>query len=469
MKNWLLNLLALLLSELVIFRAVSLPITHDEASTWLNYRHLNVWSCMSNPACWGTANNHWLNTLLLQCSAGFFGDVPWALRLPNVLAGISYMVCAILLSSRYIRQPLLQCVGFALLCGHVYLLDFFSLARGYGMMAAGVLWGIYAMLRYIESYKFSWLVLALSSLMLAILANFTSLLPWAAIGLGWLIWILLEKKFSLILRHGSLWLVQALLLLLLLHFPIKMLAQSGEFGWGAKNIWLMSSDLVINLLYGERIFGERSATYILIALGCLGALLIYLAWFKKNLPGRVPVLFMALLVLLNFMVIVLDQTLTGSLAPVGRKSIYLIPFVFGFFVVGLSFIQSRIISTVAAVLIACLLLYRIPINVHTNYCREWYTDGNYPELLATILPNNLKTDSVRVSSSWIFNPPLTFYQKTIPLPISGLPYQRPLVIDSTMDYYYVEASDSTGMNQKGFVLYRNIGYFYLFKNSHFVK
>ncbi len=465
-RNWFLICIAVVLAVLVAYRAWSMPITHDEASTWLNYRHLNVWSCLSNPACWGTANNHWLNTLLLQWSAFLFGSAPFALRLPNVLAGVGYIFCAVLISTRYTNNKSLQCAGLLLLCGHVYLLDFFSLARGYGMMASGVIWGIYAMLRYIEKYEVRWLVISLSTLTMGILANFTTLLPWAVIGLSWALWLLISKKFYLLFRHGLIWIVHALILIALLNYPLKALAKSGEFQWGSMDIWQMTTDLMINLLYGARAFGVNSVLYSLIVLFGFAVLIFCIALLKKKLPGRDAVFLMALLLVLNFFVIYLFQKITGSFAPIGRKSIFLIPFIFGFFVVGLQLIQRRKWAIVVGILISTFLVWRIPINAHSNYCREWYSDAYYPDLFKIILPGGPSADSVHLSSSWIFNPSISFYQQSIPLPLGGLAYQRPLVIDSALEYYYVEASDSTGMNAKGFVLYKNIGSFFLFRNTH---
>ncbi|MBK9982888.1 MAG: hypothetical protein IPP15_10795 [Saprospiraceae bacterium] len=469
MRNWFLIFIALVLAFLVVYRSWSLPITHDEASTWFNYRHLNVWSCLSNAACWGTANNHWLNTLLLQWSANVFGDMPWALRLPNVLAGLGYMVCALFISTRYTDSKSLQCAGFLLLCGHTYLLDFFSLARGYGLMASGVIWGIYCMLRYVEKYELRWLVLSSSALTLGILGNFTGLLPWVAIGMGWSIRVVMMRKYNLLFRHGLVWLLNAILLFVLLNYPIRLLSKSGEFGWGSKNVWQMASDLVINLLYGERIFGENSSLFILIGFSALSLAIFYFALQKKNLSSRDSVILLALFVVLNLFVIMLNQYVTGSLAPIGRKTIYLIPFIFGFFVLGLQFIHNRKAGFFTGLIISVILLYRIPVTAHTTYCREWYTDSDYHALFESILPRGSASDSIHLSSSWIFNPSLRFYRQTIPLPIAGLPYQRPLVIDASMDYYYVESSDTLDMKANGFVLDKRIGFFFLFRNKQYIK
>ena len=256
-RNWLLVVGIISLAAVFAYRAYAIPFTHDEASTWLNYRYINVWSCISNPACWGTANNHWLNTLLLQWSASIFGEAAWALRLPNVLAGFGYLICAALLCARYTKNYALQCAGFLVLSAHVYLLDFFSLARGYGLMASGVIWGLYALLRYIEKFELRWLLISQFALSFAILANFTALLPWAAVLAGWFLWMVIKKKYSLLLLHGISWMVHSVILFSLLYFPIKTLAKSGEFAWGANNVWEMAKDLMVNLLYGARYFGTN--------------------------------------------------------------------------------------------------------------------------------------------------------------------------------------------------------------------
>lgn len=457
------------MAVLIAYRSYVIPMTHDEASTWLNYRHINVWSCISNAACWGTANNHWLNTLLLQWSASLFGDVAWALRLPNVLAGIGYIFCSALISARYIKSHCLQFAGFLLLCGHVYLLDFFSLARGYGLMASGVIWAIYTMLRYLENYDWRWLVFSLLAISFAILGNFTALLPWSAMVLGWFIWMLANKKINLLIRHGLLWFFNACTLFFLLHFPIKTLSGSGEFEWGSHSVWETAKDLMISLIYGNRFLGENTSVYLLAFLALTFLSICIVAILNKKYEYRSSIIFISFLLILNVLVIILQQKLTASLAPIGRKSIYFIPFIFTLICLGLALIRNVHAARIVGVLLSIVLVYNIVRTIPIKSCREWYYDAYYPELLSTLLPAGSKSDSIRLSTTWIFNPALTFYQKTVPLPIGGLPYQRPLVIDTTMQYYYVEPQDTVGMTGKGFLQDKKIGPFYLLKNVRVTK
>ncbi len=463
-RNWLLIFGAIVISILIAYRSCVIPMTHDEASTWLNYRYINVWSCISNPACWGTANNHWLNTLLLQWSASFFGDVAWALRLPNVVAGVGYILCSVLISTRCLKLHSLQFAGFLLLCGHVYLLDFFSLARGYGLMASGVIWAIYTILRYLEKYDWRWLLFSLFAITFAILGNFTALLPWAALALSWFVWLSVNKKINLLLRHGLLWFFNVCTLFYLLHFPIKTLSGSGEFEWGAHSVWETAKDLMISLIYGNRFMGESTPVYLLVAIASAIIFIVVAVILNKKYEYRSSIIFTSLLLVLNVIFILLQEKFTGALAPIGRKSIYFIPFIFTLICLGLTLIRNVRAGRFVGILISIVLVYNIAHTMPLKSCREWYYDAYYPELLSTLFPEGPKSDSIRLSTTWIFNPALSFYQKTVPLPISGLPYQRPLVIDTTIQFYYVEPQDTIGMAGKGFLPDKKIGPFYLLKN-----
>jgi len=334
-------------------------------------------------------------------------------------------------------------------------------------MVSGVIWGIYFLLRYNEKFELRWLVFCLTALIFSILGNFTGLLPFATIGLGWFLWLVIHKKYRLLIFHGIAWLCTALLLFLLLRFPIKVLSGSGEFEWGSQGPWSMSLDLMNNLLYGARYWGDRSSLILLVTIvvGMIIAIVAGLLVKEKKDSGSLY--FVALLLFLNFFILFLHHRLTGAFAPVGRKTIYLIPFIFGVLTIGIGLIQKQRMASISGIIISLLLLLNLMSRLPMRSCREWYYDAYYPELISTLFPRGESSDSVRLGMTWIFNPALQYYQKTIPLPFSGMVYQKPLVIDSTMQYYYVETSDTTGMSSNGFVLDKKIGPFILLKNTHF--
>lgn len=66
----------------LIIRAVYVPFTHDEASTF--FRYVQPGKLIPGIAR-EDANNHFLNTVLTWVSWKIFGNAKWTLRLPNLL------------------------------------------------------------------------------------------------------------------------------------------------------------------------------------------------------------------------------------------------------------------------------------------------------------------------------------------------------------------------------------------------
>lgn len=465
MKRTLFPLMAMLtVGTFIFYRAVHLPITHDEASTWLNFRHFNLCTCLHEYFCWQSANNHWLNSLLLQASASLFGEAPWALRLPNCIAGVLYALVASLICIRYLSWPALRIAGFILLTGHLYMLDFFSLARGYGLLACCVIWAIWCLLRYSESFSIRWLYGGIAALVLGVLSNFTGLLVFASFGASWLILMILNKKWPLLWRHGLLWVITAVGLYFILSYPIRMLMGNGEFAWGAATFGEMVQDLFRNLLYGAEYFGQKSALIVLVLV--LLALIIagIMFWIQPRKEKNALGLAM-LLLLLTLITIEAEHRILGSNYPVGRKSIFLIPLLFFPIVLSLNFIRHAISRRVVALLISIVLLVHFRFAYPWGAFREWYFDAYYPQLFSAIQSTAASGDSIRLGSSWVFNPALQYYRSARSMPLAGLVYQKSLQIDSTMQYYWVEVQDTASMHEHGFAFVKTAGPCFLFKNS----
>jgi hypothetical protein len=111
----------------VIMRATNVAFTHDEA---ISYGIIN-----GIPSFVDSANNQFLNTELMRLSQWLFGESELALRLPNVLAFAIYGSSCLLLLTR-LHHFAAKCAGLALLIMNPFLLEFFGLARGYGLSLA---------------------------------------------------------------------------------------------------------------------------------------------------------------------------------------------------------------------------------------------------------------------------------------------------------------------------------------------
>jgi len=160
-----------------VLRAVRVPFTPDEAGTFRKFVSTNILAVFS----FASANNHFLNTLLTKFFYALFGPSELALRLPNLLAYLVYLVFAFLLLQRFAKTRILVVCGFLLLNLNPYVLDFFSLSRGYGLSLGFLMAGLYFFFLFLgdmasgEPRDLRDLYISLAAVSLAVLSNFVLL------------------------------------------------------------------------------------------------------------------------------------------------------------------------------------------------------------------------------------------------------------------------------------------------------
>jgi len=120
----------------------------------------------------GRANNQLLNTVLMQWSQDLFGESELALRLPNLLAFGLYAAGSLAMLASLRRRPAIL-LGAALLLADPFLLDFFGLARGYGLSLAFAAVALGALATRTRSWVRP--VLVCGAVVVSFYANFASL------------------------------------------------------------------------------------------------------------------------------------------------------------------------------------------------------------------------------------------------------------------------------------------------------
>ena len=126
----------------VLIRGFTVGMTHDEA---LTYKIIQGDEILK-----GTANHHWLNTQLSSLSAAVFGAKEFALRLPNILSFAVFWFFLFRISRNFLTSSSSQIALLLLLCGNPFMLDFFSLCRGYGLSIAFVTASLFYLFRLAE-------------------------------------------------------------------------------------------------------------------------------------------------------------------------------------------------------------------------------------------------------------------------------------------------------------------------------
>src|ERR1044072_2866210 len=136
-------LLGIIFFAYVFARAWTLSITHDEAQTCnvvVNHPVMEIISY--NTSTQGYPNNHILNSLLIKFFTWVMGTSVFITRLPNVLAYFFYLIFSYLICKKLNYGPLII-AGFILLNINPYVLEFFALARGYGLANLFLIGAIY--------------------------------------------------------------------------------------------------------------------------------------------------------------------------------------------------------------------------------------------------------------------------------------------------------------------------------------
>jgi hypothetical protein len=168
----------------VVARAARVAISFDEVQSFYYYIKRGFLGLFKFDA----ANNHFLNTLLTWLVTRVAGTGEFALRIPNVLAYAAYLVYGGRILIRYAR-PLVAVCGFILLNANPYLLDFFSISRGYGLALGFAIPALFYFLRFIDdtqagsSRASKSLTVALAAAGAAVLANFTLLIVYLSLAL----------------------------------------------------------------------------------------------------------------------------------------------------------------------------------------------------------------------------------------------------------------------------------------------
>jgi len=159
--------LSLLTGIFLITKAVVSPLVMDEATTFLDFVHTSDY--FPGQGRW-VANNHLLNSFLVAISTQLFGISEWAIRLPNLLAFFVF-TRYIYLWGTQMQNNFARILFPVSVFASLYFIEFFAVARGYGLSLAFVFGGAYHLVKYVGSTSKKHLFLSFAFMGLAIFAN----------------------------------------------------------------------------------------------------------------------------------------------------------------------------------------------------------------------------------------------------------------------------------------------------------
>lgn len=355
--------IALLLYSII--RAGRIELTLDEAYSW----NFFAWGPHLYPQAYDvtTANDHWLNSWLMQLTGYLFGERLWALRLPNVIAHAVYLF----FTARFVlslRRSWFAVFAFVLLNVHPYLLDFFSVARGYGLAFASIAACIFFLRRFIISeQKKNDLKYLLVAAMLALLSNFAVIsFVLAVTGIAGCI-VLRGKAEKKVPQLALIALIIIPLLLIVVPHLLRM-QKSGALYYGETSFWEGTVKTVTeSLLYGVPYAGEnhfcsaKPTIWFLLTGLIAGAVLLIRrkgpdAWFRSS-AGTTLLIFSGVVA-----VLLLQHWLAGTLYPIRRVGLFLfVLFMFAIITTLHELLNAKTLFIAGAILV-------LPVSFHMFYC-----------------------------------------------------------------------------------------------------
>ncbi len=427
-------------------KAMFTSITHDEASTWFHHQGSQFFRCLWDANCWRSANNHLLNTLLWQQTTQWLGPGELGMRLPNVLAHLVFLGSSGFLVWQLGHRLWPSLSAFLLLNGNPFLLDFFALARGYGLCVAFVMLALTFWYLYWTRERIAWLVATCVALVLAVLSNFVALNIFAALA-GTTLVLNLKSDRKWQWRSVQVWGGTSLLLALMLHRPIRFLRAAGEFQYGTNSLWESLETFVKNPLYSNQYLGEATvpvAMAITFGAFLLVCVALVLRWLRHRADGAAR---FGLAVCLAFgasiVAMIVQHYGLDSVYLFNRTATPLMPLLAVALATGLLLTDARKTwATGLSIVVFVLVGWNLVRSANLRFFREWWYDENTKSVMLYMNDlGNARQQPIRLGVSWLFFPAGEFYRTTIPLPFVE-PLPNPPIIDAASghEYYYIEES-----------------------------
>ena len=249
---------AIFLLGFSVYKAWHISFTIDESTSYLFYVRDSYSNIINYTRL--EANNHVLNSVLMKFFCSWLPLSELTLRLPNILAHGLYLWATWKLISDF-KNIWFRLGIYLFLNLNPYLLDFFSLARGYALSWAFMVLSIYYLKIYIVSKirKSLYTVLCFVSAALGVLASFTLLDFYLALLIVYFIYDFYFIKSTLnnpwqirsfFFRMMSVTLISSLLLYYVLHISYLLLQAHFLYFGGDVSFWHDTvHSLIISWMY----------------------------------------------------------------------------------------------------------------------------------------------------------------------------------------------------------------------------
>ena len=442
------TLSGLLLLSLSVYKAAHTAFTHDESFTYLSYVKKSVVGIVSmeEPV---SANNHILNTLCMKVIDKIAEPTPFNLRIPNILAYAVFLIFSALLVLK-IKDKLLALTAFFILIVNLFVFDFFSISRGYGISLALLMVHFYFLKQFLEntSHK-KQLIYCVLTLVFAVYSSFSTLYYVAALLAVVVVNFVhkaVKQQQNNYSKYSAIVLLGGFLLLLLVGLPLyKLITHDQLYFGGTTSVF---HDTIYSLVfYSVSPFGPSETSINTIYYCVIGIVLLlsiaYVFQFYKPILSSFSHALSGTLLFVFFIQIVLFY-LIGNKFLIERTALFIIPV----FLITLIFVcndlfgANQLLGKVALAFSSILLLYSL-VHINLKSTIIWRYDADNELMLNDLYALQKQSNNIRklkLGIDWIFEPSINFYRITQKKDTWLEAVDKNGYENTIFDYYFVEAA-----------------------------
>lgn len=418
--NRLLGLLALVLWCYAAVRAHTVSFSYDETYTFTRHVLKNMFYQQEYDAMGG--NHHLLNVWGMWASRRFFGESEFALRLPNLLAYVLYLYASARIALKA-RTAVLAVAVFVLLNIHPYLIDFFSLARGYGLACGFMMMSLWQAWRFFdEGMRASRLAVATAFASLATMSHVIMVNYLLAFGLAFVLLGVARVRAD----GFRLWRPHLLALVgvgaagLAIILPNALgLFSGGSLNFGCDTLWgcmvrTVAEKIRYHVHYAHDPLEMMEWALAIAGLVCVATLI---AVRRKSMwSPLLPFLLGGLTLGACVLSFALQQALFDVPLPQTRTALFLLPLAAFVLAAALMAWPGKVLPATICTLLCAPLLQHQGRSVLLTRCEEWLVSGEVRTALDVLnadrLPLSGRRPLVSVSSGFESSGSLPYYIKT---------------------------------------------------------
>ncbi len=424
------------LAILVIYKGITIPITHDESAQITFYAQQSIKDIFLYVNPWPT--NHILNSLLIKASTQLFGMQDWSGRLPNFISFILLLMVLNYWIFKLTEYPfIIKLALFVFLLFNPFVFDFFSLARGYGMAICFQIWSMFLIVQYFKNKKNSQLVCLQITLLLMVASNFSWLIFWAAIMLVLGIYFIIQKNIIAI----AILFISALVMALFCYHPLMAMQSTNQFQYWSGGNWFQTTFFPLWHLflydehYGDLIYISASALLFF----SISAGIYYFLKSKKNVLSFIWIAILASIILIN----ILQHFILKTPYLTGRTALLYYPIISIIIVYYFIFFLKNKMAKISLTVIVLFSFFHFYKSFKFKSVKEWNFDAYTFEVLNKIEQIHNETNApVQLDIHWLFHPSFHFYKETKKLHWLQLgSYHKEPNFDNKYMYYYTIVDD----------------------------